>query len=144
MSCCISAICGLDFVDRFEAHVVLAGYVSDPPGNNEAGLILQLHIRDHRRIDHLINGLGLALLFLLELLDVAEGIHRGRATVGVVADEVPTRARGGPLVVALLLQRPVIPARVLLPVNTPEREVLRDRTEARFVGLDGLADHDLL
>ena len=53
--------------------------------------MLQLHVRHHRRVDHLVDALGFPLLLLLELLDVRQGIHARASPVRVVTDSRPPR-----------------------------------------------------
>jgi hypothetical protein len=72
-------------IGRLEPRAIRLGDEGDAAGDSARGFVLQLHVRDHRRIGQLVNGLALALCLLLELLNIAEGIHRDGAAVGVVA-----------------------------------------------------------
>jgi hypothetical protein len=66
-----------------------------PPGSVSISRPLQLARQRDRRHRHVVDALALAQLLVLQLLDVAERLHRRAVAVDVAAARVPTRASAG-------------------------------------------------
>src|SRR5215469_10734845 len=84
---------GVDHIDRGEPSAALREHSVDirhATREEGGGLVLELDIRDHRRIDHLVDALAQSLGFKLELFDVRESVHPWGSTISVIANEVPS------------------------------------------------------
>src|SRR5215469_14558481 len=92
---------GVDHIDRGEPSLSLREHPMDvrhPTREQGGGLVLKLDIRDHGRIDHLVDALAQSLGFELELLDVRESVHPWGSTISIIRHEVPTSNDCGVLV----------------------------------------------
>ena len=92
----------------------------------------------HRRVDQLVDRLRLATLLELQCLDVAQGVHRWRVPVDVLACQRPAWRHGREIIVARLTQHLLVGVAGLV-VAGPEALELR-RWPALVVLVVGLDD----
>src|SRR5690606_28789152 len=132
-----------DIVDRFDAYVIHACYVGDPVSHESGRLVLKLNVCDDRRIDLLVDALGLLPGLKLELDYVRKSVHSRGGSVRVVRGKLPPREDTGKLAEARDGKDFTFGRRLLI-VDLAVAEPLGDGAFAVIIWLDDVNEFDRL